>query len=55
MRRTGIAVALVALIAAAVLALPALGISDGALDGQGHPYVGLMVALDADREPAVAL
>jgi hypothetical protein len=32
-------------------ASPALAISDGALDGNGHPYVGLMVAQDADGTP----
>lgn len=26
-------------------------VSDGELDGDGHPYVGLMVAQDADGEP----
>jgi hypothetical protein len=30
---------------------PAWAISDGALDGNGHPYVGLMVAQDADGNP----
>jgi secreted trypsin-like serine protease len=45
------------LVAAAVAALtilsvtPALAITDGELDGNGHPYVGLMVAQDADGNP----
>ena len=29
----------------------ALAITDGELDGDGHPFVGLMVALDADGNP----
>jgi trypsin len=47
---------LVAFIAALVLALsvnvgPASAVTDGALDGNGHPYVGLMVAQDANGNP----
>jgi len=41
-------------VSAAILALaatPALAITDGALDGNAHPYVGLMVAQDADGNP----
>src|SRR5919106_5392255 len=34
-----------------VLALPAGAITDGELDGEGHPYVGLMVAQDAQGNP----
>ena len=30
---------------------PVAAISDGELDGNGHPYVGLMVAKDADGNP----
>ena len=30
---------------------PASAITDGELDGNGHPYVGLMVAQDADGAP----
>jgi hypothetical protein len=30
---------------------PAVAVTDGTLDGTGHPYVGLMVALDADGQP----
>lgn len=38
---------------ALVLAMvaPAAAITDGELDGNGHPYVGLMVAQDADGNP----
>jgi V8-like Glu-specific endopeptidase len=32
-------------------ALPAGAITDGELDGNRHPYVGLMVAQDADGQP----
>lgn len=34
-----------------ILALPARAITDGELDGEGHPYVGLMVAQDAAGNP----
>ena len=40
---------LIALLAFTVA--PALAITDGAPDGNGHPYVGLMVAKDADGQP----
>src|SRR5512145_233928 len=32
-------------------AAPALAITDGGLDGNAHPYVGLMVAQDAKGTP----
>src|SRR5512132_4121005 len=32
-------------------AIPAAAITDGELDGNGHPYVGLMVAQAADGTP----
>ena len=35
-------IALVAVLAAAVVALPASAITDGSPDGDAHPYVGLM-------------
>ena len=44
-------IALVAVLAAAVVALPASAITDGSPDGDAHPYVGLMVAQDADGDP----
>jgi V8-like Glu-specific endopeptidase len=44
-------IALVAVLAAAVIALPASAITDGSLDGDAHPYVGLMVAQDSDGNP----
>ncbi|CAN7583088.1 trypsin-like serine protease [Terrabacter sp. LjRoot27] len=44
-----------ALVAALALALgasaPAGAVTNGTLDGNGHPYVGLMVAQDADGNP----
>ncbi|HEU5314977.1 MAG TPA: trypsin-like serine protease [Chloroflexota bacterium] len=42
-------VSLAALFAASVV--PAAAITDGELDGNGHPYVGLMVAQDAKGNP----
>ena len=42
---------LVALAAFMVVALPAGAVTDGELDGNGHPYVGLMVAQDAKGNP----
>jgi hypothetical protein len=49
MRRTLVALAALAL--AMALALPAGAITDGVPDGDGHPYVGLMVAQDAQGNP----
>jgi hypothetical protein len=40
-----------ALAAFMVVALPAGAVTDGELDGNGHPYVGLMVAQDAKGNP----
>jgi hypothetical protein len=34
-----------------VMVAPAAAVTDGELDGNGHPYVGLMVAQDADGNP----
>ncbi len=43
---------LVALVVGLVLSAgPANAVTDGALDGNGHPYVGLMVAQDAKGTP----
>jgi len=50
MRRTLATLAAAALLAVAV-AVPATAITDGVPDGNGHPYVGLMVAQDADGNP----
>jgi len=35
----------------AIAAVPAFAISDGELDGEGHPFVGLMVAQDENGQP----
>ncbi len=32
-------------------AMPVGAITDGELDGDGHPFVGLMVAHDANHKP----
>jgi len=42
---------MLALVALFVMVVPASAITDGELDGNGHPYVGLMVAQDADGNP----
>jgi V8-like Glu-specific endopeptidase len=44
--------AVAALVAALALTVaPAVAVTDGELDGNGHPYVGLMVAQDAGGRP----
>lgn len=40
-----------AVAALGLAAMPALAVTDGQLDGNGHPNVGLMVALDAGGNP----
>jgi hypothetical protein len=50
MRRIIAMFAAAALLATA-LAVPAVAITDGAPDGDGHPYVGIMVAQDAAGVP----
>lgn len=40
-----------ALAALLVTVAPAGAVTDGELDGDGHPYVGLMVAQDAEGNP----
>jgi secreted trypsin-like serine protease len=50
MRKILVTLAAAALLATA-LAVPAVAVTDGELDGNGHPYVGLMVAQDADGHP----
>ena len=42
---------LAALVALLVVAMPAGAVTDGELDGNRHPYVGLMVAQDAKGTP----
>jgi secreted trypsin-like serine protease len=50
MRKFFATLAVAALLATAV-AVPAVAITDGQLDGNGHPYVGLMVAQTTDGTP----
>jgi len=40
-----------AIVALLLSSLPAQAVTYGELDGDGHPYVGLMVAQDAEGEP----
>ncbi len=49
--RTMLVAAALAAMAIAVPASPASAVKYGELDGDGHPYVGLMVAQDADGNP----
>lgn len=51
MRHKALITALAALTLVGLTAPPASAITDGELDGDGHPYVGLMVAQDADGNP----
>jgi V8-like Glu-specific endopeptidase len=50
MRRTSL-VLLTVMALLAVTFIPAFAVTDGEPDGNGHPYVGLMVADDADGNP----
>jgi len=50
MKRLLAAIAALAAVVAIVV-VPASAITDGELDGNGHPYVGLMVAQDAGGNP----
>jgi V8-like Glu-specific endopeptidase len=49
--RRKVLVVLTVLALLAIVAIPASAISDGELDGDGHPFVGLMVAQDENGEP----
>jgi hypothetical protein len=53
MRRRILRLALLGMVIGLVLAMvgPASAIKNGDLDGDGHPYVGLMVAQDAEGNP----
>ena len=46
-----VAAAMMAIAILAVAVSPAWAITDGELDGDGHPYVGLMVAQDENGNP----
>lgn len=50
MKKKGLFILLITVVLLVVMILPAAAITDGELDGDGHPYVGLMVALDEDGE-----
>lgn len=49
--KKGLLAVFIALVVLAVSVGVASAITDGELDGNGHPYVGLMVAQDADGNP----
>jgi hypothetical protein len=51
MRRKMLFVVLSVMVMLALAVSPAAAITDGELDGEGHPYVGLMVAQDANGNP----
>jgi hypothetical protein len=49
--RTRFLISLVVIAVVLIMVVPATAITDGEPDGDGHPYVGLMVAQDAAGEP----
>lgn len=51
MRRKTLLIAILVAVLIVGAISPAAAVSDGELDGEGHPYVGLMVAQDADGNP----
>jgi V8-like Glu-specific endopeptidase len=51
MRKTTIFAVLSVLVILAMAVSPVAAVTDGELDGNGHPYVGLMVAQDEDGNP----
>ncbi len=51
MRKQMLFVVFSVIVILALAVSPAGAITDGELDGNGHPYVGLMVAQDADGNP----
>lgn len=51
MRHKALATVIAALALVGLTAPPATAITDGVPDGENHPYVGLMVAQDADGNP----
>lgn len=51
MRRKSLLVAILVIVLAVGAISPAVAVTDGELDGNGHPYVGLMVAQTADGTP----
>lgn len=51
MRHKALVTAIAALALVGLTAPPASAITDGVPDGNGHPYVGLMIAQDGDGNP----
>jgi len=51
MRHKALAASVAAFALVLLAASPATAVTDGALDGDDHPYVGLMVAQEADGSP----
>ena len=51
MRKKMLLVLFSVMVIMAVAVSPAGAVTDGELDGEGHPYVGLMVAQTADGTP----
>ncbi|MDQ3706974.1 MAG: trypsin-like serine protease [Chloroflexota bacterium] len=51
MRRKIMTVALLVIAILTVAVVPVAAVTDGELDGNGHPYVGIMVAQDAKGNP----
>ncbi len=51
MRRKSLLVAILVFVLAVGVISPAVAVTDGELDGNGHPYVGLMVAQDGAGNP----
>lgn len=51
MHKKTLIAALAAIIAVVIGFGPVAAVTDGELDGNGHPYVGLMVAQTGDGEP----
>src|SRR3990170_1237041 len=50
-KRTFLASFVAVIALTAIVSGPVMAITDGELDGNGHPYVGLMVAQAADGTP----
>ena len=51
MRKKTMLATAMALLVLMLAVSPAAAVTDGELDGNGHPYVGLMVAQTADGTP----
>jgi secreted trypsin-like serine protease len=51
MRKKTLMATIVAIVILLIAVSPVAAVTDGELDGNGHPYVGLMVAQDANGNP----